>query len=76
MKVKDLTNCYGGAIFFVGSKGQNASLLEQDIKKGDRVLYERLKNGTKRYVRITGSTPTSWVMEEEKPENLFNSEIF
>jgi len=76
MKVKDLTDNYGGPIFFIGSKRQNASLLEQDIKKGDRVLFECLKNGVKRYVRITGNTPTSWAIEEEKPESLFESEIF
>lgn len=76
MKVKDLTNNYGGAIFHIGSKRQNASLLEQDVKKGDRVLFECLRNGVKRYVRITGNTPTSWVIEEEKTEDLFKSEIF
>jgi len=76
MKVKDLTNNYGRPIYFAGSKGQNAALLEQDIKKGDKVFYERLRNGTKRYVKITGSTLTSWHIEEEKPKTLFNSEIF
>lgn len=62
MRTKDLTNNYGARLSV--SKQEDP---EREIKRGDKVLIETLKNGTKRYAEITGNSPTSWRVKEEKP---------
>lgn len=72
MKVSDLTNNYN--VRLTVSRQEDP---ERELRPGDEVLIETLRDGTKRYAKITGNTPKSWWKKEVKPPvRQNNSSIF